>query len=159
MSLQMIILIIVAILFLWFIVFSGSSSTPYDSFIKQKNHVFHVINKWFGKNINKKLDALLKPVDPKCVKKHRTIESLDQLKVRDNEQFKQLLACGYIHNLFVVKSLSVWEDFSKLHTEQSLDKFIEYIKIIASSDPFLSGTMSYMDTNRGALEFMDTNKL
>ncbi len=67
------------------------------------------------KDVSKLLETLLKPFDKQCVKKTRTIESLEKLRTKNNVEFKKLLNCGYIHNLFILIGLSVWEDFQNYY--------------------------------------------
>ncbi len=52
--------------------------------MKKKNHIFHNINKLGKKDVSKLLETLLKPFDKQCVKKTRTIESLEKLRTKNN---------------------------------------------------------------------------
>ena len=142
MSIQVIILIIAVVLIIWLGVCVGDESA-FDFFMKQKNHIFHNINKWVKKDMSKKLESLMKPMDAKCIKKTRHIETFQELKTKNETEFKRLLACGYIHNLFVLTALAAWEDFSKVHTEASLNSFIECILKYFENPEFIAGTLDY----------------
>ncbi|UIB20773.1 putative protein 203L [Cricket iridovirus] len=160
MSIQTLIIISIVIFILWLTFTSKSNYDSYHIFMKKKNHIFHNINKWAKKDVSKLLETLLKPFDKQCVKKTRTIESLEKLRTKNNVEFKKLLNCGYIHNLFILIGLSVWEDFSKLHTETSLNTFINECLIPISTSPnFLAGNMLYTQTKPGVLKCLNDKNL
>ncbi len=95
-----------------------------------------------------------------CVTKTRTIESLEKLRTKNNVEFKKLLNCGYIHNLFILIGLSVWEDFSKLHTENVIKYIMNECLIPISTSPnFLAGNMLYTQPKPGFLKCLNDKNL
>jgi hypothetical protein len=154
MSTSTVVLITIAIIIIWITL--RKSENAFDSFMKQKNYVFHKINKLLKKDMTNLLEALIKPMDIKCVKKTRSIESLEKLKTINKFEFDRLLTCGYVHNLFVITSLAVWEEYSKIHSETSLSTYIkECIVPIYQNPEFLRGTLDYTYAKRGLLECMN----
>ncbi len=93
------------------------------------------------------LETLLKPFDKQCVKKTRTIESLEKLRTKNNVEFKKLLNCGYIHNLFILIGLSCMGRFFKITYRNVINTFINECLIPLSTSPnFLAGNMLYTQT-------------
>ncbi len=88
MSIQTLIIISIVIFILWLTFTSKSNYDSYHIFMKKKNHIFHNITKWVKKDVSKLLETLLKPFDKQCVKKTRTIESLEKLRTKNNVEFK-----------------------------------------------------------------------
>jgi hypothetical protein len=132
--------------------------------MKQKHHIFHLINKWTGEDVSGLLNGLLKPIDKPCIINNmpynNNIESLDKLKTQNPNKFSALLQCGHIHNLFIVTALSVWEEFSIYHTESSLNSYVaDCIKPVLTSDVFLRGNMIYEKTRTGIQECLVNKQL
>jgi hypothetical protein len=143
--------IVIVFLIIWAISLTKSKVDPVDNFMRRVHFVIHRINARINKTGTKKdkskdLEALLVPMNTGCVHDIYHIEDLNSLKLNNEPEFRKLLACGFIHNIFVISSLSAWESKSPLGTEKSLMTLVTNVLIpFLNSSAFISGDLDYND--------------
>ena len=167
----MTIFILIALLVIVFLIFfSRNTNKALDMYLKQKYHVFHTVNKLMASKYadSEDVDAILYEndidlytLDSKCVTKHYHLNELDELRAAEPEEFARMLNCGYIHNIFVINSIGIWGEFSKMQDDISLGLFFrDCLSNILKRNDFIDGSISYnsaINTLKECLTNIETN--